>query len=281
MAAIQKSIKKLNVGNFLSFLNDASTKNAQHVLDIKDGKIYSKITNDVKEFIKHTSANLDGIGGDWSAFKDGAYRFYNIDLDKIIKAFDIAKNLKKDLVDVKVSCVAIEDENYIRIEKMWIEGQLRLQISAKDGSFAFNYVKDESWAKMLEAPTVAEFDLDSEDIASLKKIFSYLTTEDNKTTKEQGLHIFFMKDEKGNPFLKFTEEDDKVFSLEHTKNVSYTPDLAATHVSFHSYILPLLDQSFYRVQIKHFGEVHILLAVPSGDAPRTILIPLIDMSGLK
>lgn len=279
MAPQNKQIKKLNVGNFLGFLQDADTKNSQHVLEIKDGKIYTKILPlQSKEFIKYVSADLAGIGGDWSEFKDGAYRFYMADLDKIIKAFDIAKHMKKDVVNVKVSAVAVENEDYIRIDRMWLEGQLKLQISAKDGAFSFNYLTDGRWAEMMAAETIAEFDLDSDDINGLKKIFSYLTIEDNKVAKEQGLHLHLVKTKEGQPLIKFTEDDEKLFVMEHDKNVIYHKDIKATHLSFHAYIIGLLNQNLYRMHIKQFGEVQILVAVPTGDMPRTIVIPLTDQT---
>jgi len=279
MAAQNKQIKKLNVGNFLGFLQDAETKGAQHILEVKDGKIFTKILPlQSKEFIKYVSADLVGIGGDWSDFKDGSYRFYMADLDKIIKAFDIAKHMKKDVVNVKVSVVAVENEDYIRIDRWWLEGQLKLQISAKDGAFSFNYLTDGRWADMNAAPTIAEFDLDSDDIAGLKKIFSYLTIEDNKSGKEQGLHVHLTKTKEGQPQIKFTEDDEKLFTMEHDKNVIYHQEITTTHLSFHAYILGLLNQSLYRIHIKQFGEVQILVAQPSGDMPRTIVIPLTDQT---
>lgn len=277
MATQNKQIKKLNVGNFLGFLQDADTKNSQHVLEIKDGKIYTKILPlQSKEFIKYVSADLNGIGGDWSDFKDGAYRFYMADLDKIIKAFDIAKNFKKETINVKVVSIAIENENYNRIDRMWLEGQLKLQITARDGS-AFNYLTDDRWDSMIAAPTIAEFDLDSDDINGLKKIFSYLTIEDNKSGKEQGLHVHFIKSD-GKPTIKFSEDDEKLFTMMHDKNVVFHQELDNMHLSFHAYILALLNQSLYRVHIKQFGEVQILVAVPSGDMPRTIVIPLTNQT---
>ncbi len=277
MAVLQKQIKKLNVLNFLQFLTDASTSNAQHVLDIKDGKLYTKITNETKEFIKYASAPLEGIGGDFSDLSDGAYRFYMSDLDKIIKAFEIAKNLHKDVVNVKVNCVVVEGEGYTRIEKLWLEGQLKLQISAKDSSFSFNYVQDEKWDAMMKAPTVVEFDLSLNDINSLKKIFNYLTLEDTKSKNQQGLHIWLTRTTENVDAIKFTEEDEKMFSLIHTTNVIFN-GLTNAHFTCHAFTLSLFDENLYKVHIKHYNEIYIIVAVPSGDSPKTIVIPMINVA---
>lgn len=277
MAAITKQIKKLDVQNFLSFLQNASTSGGQHVIDIKDGKMYSKVTVE-KSFIKYATADLSMIG-DFSEFADGAYRYYMLDLDKLIKAFEIAASYNKQQVDVKCACWKIDDEDpYIRIEKIWIVGSVKLQVSAKDGSFQFNYVKDSKWKEYTSAPTMAEFDLNAEDIGNLKKVFSYLTMEDSKAPGAQGAHMHL--ETKPEAAVRFTEEDEKLFDWKHTNNVIINPEMKATTLAFNSpgTLLKFFNEKLYRVHIKLYNEVYLLVAIPAGDSSRTIVISLVNLT---
>lgn len=274
MAIKTKSIKKLNVQNFLTFLSDANTKGAQHILEIKNNNIYSKILPiGSKEYIKYAKAPLEFIGGNWSDFTDQPYRFYLTDLTKIIQAFEIASNYNKETVDIKVNVLPMDGEGFARIEQLWIEGQMKLRVSAKDGSFSFNYVADDRWEAMLASPDLAEFDFDSDDIESLKKIFNYLTAEDNKQQKEQGLHYKFVKNG-SKEIVRLMEEDEKAFTLDHDKNVVFKNIPENAHFSHHAYIIKLLTDKLYRMKIKAFGEVFILVAEPTGDSTKIIVIAL-------